>query len=429
VIPLPLAEVEPLGRLTRAGWAEDATGMQVDSRRIEEGDLFVAVGSGGDFAKHALARGAVAVLYPEDEFAALAAIGAAVRGRSDARVVGITGSTGKTSTKDILAALCAPHAGTVAAEGGHNNEVGLPLTLARIEPDTEIVIAEMGMRGLGQIAALCEVAGPDIGIVTSIGPVHLELLGTVERVAQAKAEIIVALPPDGIAIAPAGVEELEPYFGDRDVRLFGPGGAAFVETFDVVDGQSNVGLELRGTRLDLRFNFTARHHADNALAALLAYEALGLPLDRAQEGAERIAFSRWRGEETPLPGEGLLINDAYNANPVSMEAALKHLTARAGGRRRVAVLGDMAELGPGAAAYHRGVGALAAANSDVVVAVGDLAREYLGAGSADERHVATVEEAIGALEGLLRPGDVVLVKASRSAGLERVAEALTVTKV
>jgi UDP-N-acetylmuramoyl-tripeptide--D-alanyl-D-alanine ligase len=429
VIRLPLAEVEPLGRLTRAGWADDATGMQVDSRRIEEGDLFVVVGSGGDFAKHAFARGAAAVLYPDDEFAALAAIGAAVRGRSEARVVGITGSTGKTSTKDILAALCAPHARIVAAEGGHNNEVGLPLTLARVEADTEIVIAEMGMRGLGQIAALCEVARPDIGIVTGIGPVHLELLGSVENVARAKAEIIGALPPDGIAIAPAGVEELERYFGDREVRLFGPGGSAFVEAFDVVDGQANVGLEVRGTKLELRFNFTARHHADNALAALLAYEALGLPLERAQEGADRIAFSRWRGEETPLPGEGLLINDAYNANPVSMEAALKHLTARASGRRRVAVLGEMAELGPDAAAYHRDVGAIAAANSDVVVAVGDLSREYLRAGAAEELHVTTVDEAIGALDGLLRPGDVVLVKASRSAGLERIAESLTAAKV
>ena len=204
VIPLPLAEVEPLGRLIRAGWTDEATGMQVDSRRVEEGDLFVAVGGGGDFAKHAFARGAAAVLDPADEFGALAAIGAAVRSRSSATVVGITGSTGKTSTKDILAALCAPHAKVVAAEGGHNNEIGLPLTLARIEPDTEIVIAEMGMRGLGQIAELCEIAKPKLGIVTSVGPVHLELLGTVERVAQAKAEIFGALPADGIAIAPAG---------------------------------------------------------------------------------------------------------------------------------------------------------------------------------------------------------------------------------
>jgi UDP-N-acetylmuramoyl-tripeptide--D-alanyl-D-alanine ligase len=428
VIPLSLAEVEPLGRLIRAGWTDEATGMQVDSRRVEEGDLFVAVAGGGDFAKHAFARGAAAVLHPDDEFGALAAIGAVVRSRSEATVVGITGSTGKTSTKDILAALCAPHARVVAAEGGHNNEIGLPLTLARIEPDTEIVIAEMGMRGLGQIAELCEIARPRIAIVTSVGPVHLELLGTVERVAQAKAEIFGALPPDGVAIAPAGVAELAPHLPEG-VRLVGPGGDASVEDFEVVDGHAKVRYEVRGRTLELRFNFTARHQADNAAAALLAYEALGLPLERAQEGADRIAFSRWRGEETPLPGEGLLINDAYNANPVSIEAALRHLTARAAGRRRVAVLGDMAELGPDAAAYHRRVGEVAAENADVLVAVGELARNYLGAGAAAERYAATVDEAIAAVDDVVRPGDVVLVKASRSVGLERVAEALTAAKV
>ena len=158
--------------------------MQVDSRRIEEGDLFFAVDGGEDFTRHAFARGAAATLVPEDAFGGIAALGSAVRGRSSARVVGITGSTGKTSTKDILAAMCRPHAKTVAAEGGHNNEIGLPLTLTRIEPDTEVVVCEMGMRGLGQIAELCAIARPDIGVITSIGPVHLELLGTVENVAQ-----------------------------------------------------------------------------------------------------------------------------------------------------------------------------------------------------------------------------------------------------
>jgi UDP-N-acetylmuramoyl-tripeptide--D-alanyl-D-alanine ligase len=431
VIPLPLDEVEPLGRLTRAGWTDEATGLRVDSRLVEEGDLFVAVGGGADFARHALARGASAVLYPEDEFGALSAIGRAVRARSGARVVGITGSTGKTSTKDILAALCRPHARTVAAEGGHNNEIGLPLTLARIELDTELVVAEMGMRGLGQITELCEIARPDVAVVTAVGPVHLELLGTVERVAQAKAEIVQALPPGGVAVAPTPSPELEPFLARDDVELlrFGPGGDASVVSFEAGADYAEVAFDLRGRRLELRFNFTARHQADNAAAALLAYDALGLPLDRAREGAERIAFSRWRGEETALPGEGLLINDAYNANPVSMEAALEHLSARANGRRRVAVLGDMAELGPGAPAFHEQVGHAAARNADVLVAVGELARGYLGAGVPEERHAVSVDDAGAALGELLRPGDVVLLKASRSVGLERLAEALTAAKV
>ena len=430
MIPLPLAEVEPLGRLTRAGWTDEATGLQVDSRKIEEGDLFVLVGSGGDFVKHALARGAAAILEPDDAFAALAALGAAVRSRSSARVVGITGSTGKTSTKDILAALCAPHAKTVAAEGGHNNEIGLPLTLAAIEPDSEIVVAEMGMRGLGQIAELCAVARPDLAVITNIGPVHLELLGTVEQVARAKAEIVAELPAGGVVVAPTPAPELEPFLkrDDVEVRRFGAGGDASVLRFEPDESHAEVVFDIRGSEVTLRFNFTARHQADNAVAALLAYDALGLPLGRAQEGADKIAFSRWRGEETTLPGEGLLINDAYNANPVSMEAALAHLSARAGGRRRVAVLGDMAELGPDAPAFHARIGKAAAGNADVLIAVGPLAQEYLG-GVAEERHVATVDDALAALDELVRPGDVVLVKASRSAGLERIAEALTAAKV
>jgi len=147
--------------------------MQIDSRRIEEGDLFVAVGGGSDFVAHALARGAAATLVPEDEHEALATIGGAVRARSAARVVGITGAVGKTSTKDILAALCTPHLRTVASEGNFNNELGVPLTLCRIEPDTELCIVEMAMRGLGQIAWLASFARPDIGVITNVAPVHL----------------------------------------------------------------------------------------------------------------------------------------------------------------------------------------------------------------------------------------------------------------
>ena len=204
MIPLTLDEVAELcpGRLDRAPWADNVTGVQIDSRRIEEGDLFVEVEGGGDFTRHAFARGAAATLAPDDAFGALGALGREIRGRSSARVVAITGSTGKTSTKDILAAMCRPHAKTVAAEGGHNNEIGLPLTLTRIEPDTELVVCEMGMRGLGQIAELCEIARPDVGVITSIGPVHLELLGTIENVARAKAEVVAALPAGGTAVVP-----------------------------------------------------------------------------------------------------------------------------------------------------------------------------------------------------------------------------------
>jgi UDP-N-acetylmuramoyl-tripeptide--D-alanyl-D-alanine ligase len=415
VIPFSLEEVAALcpGRLDAAPWADEVTGVQIDSRLIEEGDLFFAVGGGEDFSRHAFARGAAATLAPDDAFSELAALGSAVRARSSARVVGITGSTGKTSTKDILAAFCRPHARTVAAEGGHNNEIGLPLTLTRIDEDTEVVICEMGMRGIGQIAELCAIARPKVGVITSIGPVHLELLGTVERVAEAKAEIVASLPQGGTAVV-RDEPLLEPFLGreDIEIRRFGPEN---VETFERIDGGCRAVFVLEGETRELEFPFTARHQAQNALAALLALQALGLPLP---EGRVDVELSRWRGEESPLPGGGLLINDSYNANPASMRAALEHLAEHEG--RKVAVLGEMAELGPTAPDYHREVGELVESlGIDAVLGVGELARGYGG------EHAGDAAEAVAKVKEIAQPGDVVLVKGSRAVGLEVVAEALT----
>jgi UDP-N-acetylmuramoyl-tripeptide--D-alanyl-D-alanine ligase len=415
VIPLTLDEIAGLcpGRLDRAPWADEVTGVQIDSRRIEEGDLFVAVAGGADFVRHAFARGAAATLVPDDEFAAMAALGRTIRDRSSAKVVAITGSTGKTSTKDILAAMCRLHARTVAAEGGHNNELGLPLTLTRIEPDTEVVVCEMGMRGLGHIAELCAIARPDVAVITSIGPVHLELLETIENVAQAKAEVIAALPAGGIAVAPHE-PLLDPHMlrDDIEVHRFGPKN---VESFERLDHGCRVVFLLDAQRLELEFPFTARHQAQNAAAALLAVQALGQPLP---EGRVEVALSPWRGEESQLPGGGLLINDSYNANPASMRAALEHLAELSG--RKVAILGEMAELGVTSPEYHREVGELIAAlEIDVVLAVGETARAYGG------EWVADAAAAASRASELVQPGDIVLVKASRAVGLEVVAEALT----
>ena len=190
------------GELERAPHADEITGVQVDSRRVAPGDLFVAVGRGVQFLDDARVRGAAATLVPREPFAAFAALGAAVRNRSSAKVVGITGSTGKTSTKDILAALCAPVARTVAAEASFNNEIGVPLTLCRLEPDTQVCIVELAMRGFGQIAELCAITRPDVGVVTNVGPVHLELVGSIEGVVRAKSELVAALPAGGTAIVP-----------------------------------------------------------------------------------------------------------------------------------------------------------------------------------------------------------------------------------
>ncbi len=402
MIPLPLTEI-PAGRLDTAPGTREITGVEIDSRRVEPGDLFVAVGRGVDFLQDARARGAAATLVPDDAFAAMAALGAAVRHRSEARVVGITGSMGKTATKDILAALCGQSARTVAAEASFNNELGVPLTLCRLQPDTEICILELAMRGFGQIAELCAVSRPHIGVVTNVGPVHLELVGDLAGVERAKGELVAALPPGGTAIVPrdfpVGRDDL------RVVRLDPPEDAV------VEDGRTILG--------EVSFGFTARHQAANAAAALAALDALGLPRPERVD----VPFSRWRGDELPLPGGGLLINDAYNANPVSMRAALELLAERAGGRRRVAILGDMAELGPDAPRYHREVGAAAAElGVDVLVAIGPLARGYLD--GVDGRWAPTLEDGLALVREVVEPGDCVLVKGSRAMGLEAVVDAL-----
>lgn len=430
MIPLSVEEIRSLapGRLEARTDVDVVTGVQIDSRRVADGDLFVAIGSGVDYVPEALERGAAAALVPEDAFASLAALGGAVRERSSARVAAVTGSVGKTTTKDILGALCGPHAPTVVAEGSQNNEIGLPLTLCRIEADTQVVVLEMGMRGLGQIAELCAVARPDVGVVTSVGPVHLELLGTVENVARAKGELIYALPPGGAAVVPSEEPLLEPFLRRDDLRVlrFGAAGDVRLAAFRPGPHGSEVDVEVLGERLTFELPIGARHNATNFLAGLAAYVALGFPVAEAGKGGAAIKLSRWRGQEFPLPGGGVLVNDAYNANPVSMAAALDHLAERAGSSRKVAILGEMAELGPGGADYHREVGAAATrAGVSVLVAVGSLAAEYLaGASVPTMRLAADAQAALAEALALMEPGDCILVKGSRSVGLEIVAEGL-----
>jgi UDP-N-acetylmuramoyl-tripeptide--D-alanyl-D-alanine ligase len=260
------------------------------------------------------------------------------------------------------------------------------------------------MRGFGQIAALSEIARPEIGVITNIGPVHLELVDSLDGVRRAKSELIAALPAGGTAIVPLDFPV------DRDdINLVRVGAA----DAHIVDGRTELG--------GVSFNFTARHQAQNAATALAALDALGLPRPDVVD----VDFSRWRGDEEELPGGGLLINDAYNANPVSMRAALAYLAERAGDRRRVAILGDMAELGRTGPAYHHEIGEAAVEHGvDELLAVGELSRAYLD-GGVPGRWVPNVHEAVRELGEIVRPGDAVLVKASRAVGLEAVAAALT----
>lgn len=412
MIPLAWSEIQELelGDLQGSG---EITGIEADSREVGPGDLFVALNTGVDFVVDAQARGA-ATLVPDDQEVALAALASLVRSKSDAQVVAVVGSVGKTTTKDVLGALCAPHVPTIWAERSLNNEIGLPLTVCRLEPETRVLVTEMGMRGLGQVAALCAIALPDVVVVPHIGPEHLELLGTVERVAEANAEAIAALPAGGTAVVPARAELLEPFLGRAEVRIrrFGP---EDVQRRDDEVTAFRVGAE----EVELELPFSQRHLALNTLAALHAYHALGLPLDRAHEGVAGIRLSPWRGEEIALPGGGIVVNDAYNANPDSMRAALEDLAERAGDRRKLAVLGEMAELGASSEEYHVEIGRLAKELGIEVIGVGERARAYepVAWGS-------TPVEGLALACSTVEPGDVVLVKASRAVGLEGFADAI-----
>jgi UDP-N-acetylmuramoyl-tripeptide--D-alanyl-D-alanine ligase len=333
-------------------------------------------------------------------------------------VVGVTGSVGKTSVKDIARALLP---GRVHANRENlNTEIGLPLTVLEAPADTELLVLEMAMRGTGQIAELARIAEPRVAVITNVGPVHVELLGSVEAVAAAKAEILASLPADGTAVVPVEAGELEPHLGAAPGLLrFGPGGDVEAVEQRVEDGVTEALVATPAGQARFHFPFSERHNLTNALAAIGAGIALGASPEGMADRAANIGFSRFRGERLEL-GDGIvLVNDCYNANPVSMRAALDHL-ASIEGTRRIAVLGEMAELGPGAPAYHHEVGAHARAEGvDLLIGVGEPAREY----DPDEL-VGDPAEAAELLAAQLEPGDTILVKGSRSAGLEAVADLL-----
>jgi UDP-N-acetylmuramoyl-tripeptide--D-alanyl-D-alanine ligase len=354
-----------------------------------------------------------------DPLAALQALARANRRALGAQVLGVTGSVGKTSVKDIARALLP---GRVHANAQNfNTEIGLPLTILEAPDDTERLVLEMAMRGPGQIAELAQIAAPDAAIITNVGPVHVELLGSVEAIAAAKAEVIDQLPADGILIAPVEAgPELEPHLG-RAPRLlrFGPGGDVAAVESRVSGGATEALVRTPAGEARFVFPFAETYNLTNALAAIAGGVALGADPAEMAVRARDIGFSRFRGERVQLADGIVLVNDCYNANPVSMRAALDHLATLAA-PRTVAVLGQMGELGPGEAGFHCEVGAHArAAGIDLVVGVGAAAREY----DPDEL-VADPGEAAEWLDSHLEPGDVVLIKGSRSVGMETIAAEL-----
>jgi UDP-N-acetylmuramoyl-tripeptide--D-alanyl-D-alanine ligase len=398
------------GRLVQGGEGSPQR-VVIDSRAVGPGDLFVGLPGehvdGGRFAEQALQAGAWGVLVapehaplqgqsPEwraviavdDPLAALGALAREWRRELGAKVVGITGSTGKTSTKDLLAAMLAQQLRVVATHANLNTEIGLPLTILAAPEGTEALVLEMAMRGAGQIAE------PDVGVITNVGPVHLEMLGSMEAIAAAKAELVRDLRPGATAVLPVDEPLLDEHLRpDITIVRFG-------------DEPLPDGLELP---------FTSAHMLRNARAAAAAALAVGVE----PRGRLEVELSAMRGQRVELPGHIVVVNDCYNANPMSMRAALDDLAVSADGRR-VAVLGDMLELGPDERRFHTEIGDYArAAGVDLLVTVGPLSRDMHG-----DRAVDTAAEAATLVRELVRPGDTVLVKASRGVGLEVVAEAL-----
>ena len=388
------AGVEILGVSSTHG----PTRAVIDSREAGPGDLFVGLKGehvdGGAFADQALARGAWGAIRGDDALAALQRLATAWRRELRADVIGVTGSTGKTSTKDVLAAMVAQQRPTVATRANFNTEIGLPLTILEAPPGTEVLVLEMAMRGHGQIAELATIAEPDVALITNVGPVHLEQMGSLEAIAAEKSAVIAGLRAGGTAVIPADEPLLEPHLRD-DVTTV---------RFAADDDLSAIQLP-----------FDSAHMRLNAAAALAAARAVGVE----PSGRIDVALSAMRGQRLELPGDVTIVNDCYNANPMSMRAALDDLASAAPGRR-VAVLGDMLELGPDEERFHREIGDYARDRGvDLLVTVGPRAVRMEG-----DHAVADAAEAAAVLPELLEAGDTVLVKASRGVGLEVVADAL-----
>ena len=414
--------------------------VTIDSRDAGPGALFVGLPGasvdGGAFSAQALAAGAWGILArpdhadaarcaqpgvllaADDPLAALQRLAAAWRIELAATVVGITGSTGKTTTKDILLALLAPARRVVASRANFNTEIGLPVEVLAAPAGTEVLVLEHAMRGAGQIAELAAISRPDVAVIVNIGPVHLELLWSIEAIAATKAELIAALPAGGTAVIPVAEPLLEPHLrGDIDVVRFGPQGDVRLQSAD----STHLEVAANGHTFALDFPFTQDHLRTDLLAAIAAARAVGV----TPGGPIEVALSAARGQRQELPGSVTLIDDCYNANPMSMRAALDDLAKTAGDARTVAVLGDMLELGPNENEFHVQIGEHAdAVGVEVLVTVGPLAAAIGDRFDREAYAVADAGEAAALVPELLAPGDVVLVKGSRGVGLELVTEAL-----
>jgi UDP-N-acetylmuramoyl-tripeptide--D-alanyl-D-alanine ligase len=462
LIPLTLRHLAAAtsGTLLDAEPTVLATSLVIDSREAGPGAIFAALPGertdGTRFVLSAVGQGVVVVLVPQnhanrsdwaanrvprievpDVQIALGRVARAVRLRSKARIVGVTGSSGKTTTKDMLLAVLAPHRRTVANERSFNNEIGLPLTLARIELDTEVVVVEMGTAGAGQIAELCDIASPDIGVVTIVGMSHFDQFGSSQdAIATEKSALPQALPPSGLAVLNADDHRV---IAMRDqvrcpVLSYGRHHEADVRADDVQlddDGRPRFVLLTPTGSAKVQLPATGEHMVVNALAAAAVATGLGLSVAQVAAGLATFALSPGRMRTTQRPDGVRVIDDTYNANPVSVAAALRALVAaRPAGGRAVAVLAEMADLADLAVTAHEDAGRLAAAlGIDLFVAVGAHSKHAVAAARrAGIEHTLVLErpgDVSKALEPILRSKDVVLLKGSRVAGLDLAASALS----
>jgi UDP-N-acetylmuramoyl-tripeptide--D-alanyl-D-alanine ligase len=446
MIPLSLYEIAAIvgGAVEGDGTVTVTAPAVLDGRQAQPGSLFAAFAGehadGNDYAGQAREAGAMAVLgsrptplptvVVEDAQAALQALAAHVvaRLRDGLTVAGLTGSRGKTSTKDLLAAVLASAAPTIATSGSLNNELGVPLTMLRADAATRFLVLEMGARRIGDIAALTGLVAPDIAVVTNVGQAHLSHFGSRKAIAKAKGELVQGLAPGGTAVLNADDPRVAAMraLTDGPVLTFGRAEHADVRVTGLaLDRLARPSFTLRtaDASAPVALPLVGAHQALNASAAAAAGLAAGVPLDVAAIALATASLSKWRLELRELAGGAVLLNDSFNADPDSARAALDAL-AVIEGRRRIAILGEMLELGDDSEAEHRAVGEYAASRADVVVAVGEAARPI--AEGAGQRAVALAgnDAAVDWLRRHLAAADVVLVKASRAVRLDEVAAAL-----
>ena len=445
------------GRLLRSTSVDSIVGASVDSRRVSALSCYVAIRGervdGHRFVEEALRAGASAALVDHpidlppdldravvvvsDPLIALGDLAGWWRGRHAVRVVGITGSTGKTIAKEITADVLSRTMKTLRNEGNLNSETGLPMTLLRLEPDDQAAVLEMSMYTTGEIARLAEIARPEVGVVLAVHPAHLERAGSIERIAQAKAELPQALPPEGLAVLNADDARVAAMrdVTRAEVRTFGLGSGAEVRASEItslgLDGTTFTIQAPWGTRR-VTSAMPGRHLVHHALAAAAVAERFDIPMDDVAEALAAGSRAAHRMEIVDSLAGARVVDDTYNASPISVRGALEFIaeTPVASGRRRIAVLGDMLELGPDEERLHREIGSLAGETVDAVVAVGQrgrwIAESARASGNARVFEAADADEAAEVLERELAPGvgDLVLVKASRGIGLDRTVDLL-----